>query len=180
MGSKDSNSREWPQDFLCFLCFFSSEHKPLFIPIGLCFMKRHEWKVSYFSSEHKPLFMKRHACFLKRHIWRVSYFFIKRLIKIETFSTFLNSHQKILQKILENSNFWIFTKKNLELEFSLYKTIFSKPKYHYYKLFLYIPIYTTLNDYKPIEKEWSIHAKNYSNTEKQNCPYLAGILQAKE
>ena len=25
-----------------------------------------------------------------------------------------------------------------------------------------------------------MHAKNYSNTEKQKCPYLAGILQAKE
>ena len=37
-----------------------------------------------------------------------------------------------------------------------------------------------LNDHKPIEEEWSIHAKNYSNTEKQKCPYLAGILQAKE
>ena len=41
-------------------------------------------------------------------------------------------------------------------------------------------IMKALNDYKPTEKEWSIHAKNYSNTEKQNCPYLAGILQAKE
>ena len=25
-----------------------------------------------------------------------------------------------------------------------------------------------------------MHAKNYSNTEKQKCPYLAGILQAKK
>ena len=115
--------------FLVFLvCYFSSEHKSLFIPIGLCFMKkhvgrvsyfssehkplfmkRHVWRVSYFSSEHKPLFMKRHVCFMKRHVWRVSYFFIKWLTKIETSSTFLNSHQKILQKIPENSNFRIFT-----------------------------------------------------------------------
>ena len=37
-----------------------------------------------------------------------------------------------------------------------------------------------LNDYKPIEEEWSIHAKNYSNIDKQKWPYLFGILQAKE
>ena len=40
-------------------------------------------------------------------------------------------------------------------------------------------IMKALNDYKPIE-EWSIHAKNYSNTKKQKCPYLAGILQVEE
>ena len=40
--------------------------------------------------------------------------------------------------------YWIsnFTLKILELEFSLYETIFSKFKYHYYNLFKYIPIYT--------------------------------------
>ena len=37
-----------------------------------------------------------------------------------------------------------------------------------------------LNDYKPIDEEWSVHAKNYSNIEKQKWPYLAGILQAEE
>ena len=37
---------------------------------------------------------------MKRHVWRVNYFFIKRLTNIETSSTFLNSHQKTLQKIL--------------------------------------------------------------------------------
>ena len=122
---------------LCFMkrhvwsvSYFSSEHKPLFISIGLCFMKRHIRKVSYFSSEYKPLFMKRHVCFMKRHVWRVSYFFIKQLTKIETSSTFLNNHQKILQKIPE-------------LEFSFYETIFSKLKHHYYNISFYIPIYTT-------------------------------------
>ena len=45
--------------------------------------------------------------------------------------------------------YWIsnFTSKIPELEFSLYKlyeTIFSKLEYHYYNLFMYIPIYTTL------------------------------------
>ena len=34
---------------------------------------------------------------MKRHVWRISYFFIIRLSKIETSSTFLNSHQKILE-----------------------------------------------------------------------------------
>ena len=132
---------------LCFMkmhvrrvSYFSSEHKFLSIFIGLCFMKRHIWRVSYFSSEHKPLFMKMHICFMKMHIWKVSYFFIKNLTKIETSSTFLNSHQKIP----ENSNFRIFTWKIPELEFSLYKTIFSKLKHHYYNLSLYIPIYTTI------------------------------------
>ena len=36
-----------------------------------------------------------------------------------------------------------FTQKILELEFSLYETIFSKFKHHYYNLTMYIPIYTT-------------------------------------
>ena len=36
-----------------------------------------------------------------------------------------------------------FTQKISELEFSLYKTIFSKLKHHYYNLIMYIPIYTT-------------------------------------
>ena len=44
----------------------------------------------------------------------------------------------------------------------------------------HIKIMKALNDYKPIEEEWSIHAKNYSNTEKQICLYLAGILQVEE
>ena len=91
LGSIDSNSGEWPQDFLCFLCYFSSEHKPLFIPIGLCFMKR--------------------------HVWRVSYFFIKRLTKIETFSNFLNNHQKIL----ENSIFEFSLRKFQNLNFHFMK-----------------------------------------------------------
>ena len=70
--------------------------------------------VSYFSSEYKPLFMKRHVCFMKRHIWRVSYFFIKWLTKIETSSTLMNSHQKIMQKILENSKKFRFSNFHLE------------------------------------------------------------------
>ena len=37
-----------------------------------------------------------------------------------------------------------------------------------------------LNDYKPIEEEWSIHAKNYNNIEKQKWPYLDGILKVEE
>ena len=117
-----------------FLVFLSNllfcEHNPLFIPIRLCFMKSHIWKVSYFSSEHKLLFMKRHVCFMKMRVWRVSYFFIKWLTKIEISSTLLNSRQKILQKIPE-------------LEFSFYETIFSKLKHHYYNISFYIPIYTT-------------------------------------
>ena len=56
LGSTDSNSRQWPQDFLCFsqtYCFvelviFSSEHKFLFIPIGLYFIKRHISRVKTF------------------------------------------------------------------------------------------------------------------------------------
>ena len=36
-----------------------------------------------------------------------------------------------------------FTQKISELEFSLYETIFSKLKHHYYNLTMYIPIYTT-------------------------------------
>ena len=43
-----------------------------------------------------------------------------------------------------------------------------------------IKIMKALNDYKPIEEKWSIHAKNYSNIDKQKWPYLFGILQAKE
>ena len=88
------------------------------------------------------LFYETSLCFMKRQVWRVSYFFIKRLTKIETSSIFLNSHQKIL----ENSRkfrFQIFTQKILELEFSLYETIFSKLNHHYYNLSLYILIYTT-------------------------------------
>ena len=40
--------------------------------------------------------------------------------------------------------YWIsnFTLKISIFEFSLYETIFSKFKYHYYNLFMYIPIYT--------------------------------------
>ena len=105
-------------------------------------MKRHVQRVNYFLSEHKPLFIPIGLCFMKRYVWRVSYFFIKRLTKIETSSTFLNNHQKILQKILENSDFRSFTQKIPELELSLYETIFSKLNYHYYNLSLYIPIYT--------------------------------------
>ena len=60
LSSIDSNSGERPQDFLCFsqtynfveLVIFSSEHKPLFIPIGLYFIKRHVWRVKTF---HKTI-----------------------------------------------------------------------------------------------------------------------------
>ena len=38
LGSTSSNFKEYSQDFLG---YFSSEHKPLFIPIGLYFIKRH-------------------------------------------------------------------------------------------------------------------------------------------
>ena len=55
---------------------------------------------------------------MKRHVWKVNYFFIKQLTKIGTSSTFLNSHQEILENFrkfrfsnfhLENSRTWIFT-----------------------------------------------------------------------
>ena len=49
LGSTNSNSGEWPQDFLC---YFSSEHKPLFILIELYFIKRHIWRVKMF---HKTI-----------------------------------------------------------------------------------------------------------------------------
>ena len=47
-------------------------------------------------------------------------------------------------KVLISWIYWIsnFTLKISELESSLYETIFSKFKYHYYNLFKYIPIYT--------------------------------------
>ena len=98
-----------------------------------------------FSREHKPLFIPIGLYFMKRHIWRVSYFFIKQLTKIETSSTFFNSNKKILEnsRKFRFSNFLrIFTYKISEFEFSLYETIFSKLKHHYYNLFIYIPLYT--------------------------------------
>ena len=81
-------------------------------------MKRHIWRVSYFLSEHKSV------------SWKDTYgelviFFIIRLSKIETSSTFLNSHQKILENFrkfrfsyfhLENSRTWIFTLWNYILQ----------------------------------------------------------------
>ena len=75
LGSTDSNSREWPQNFLCFSLtyYFSSEHKPLFIPIGLYFIKRHVWRVRMF---HKTI----------HNAWNLF--------------NLSNSHQKILQKIM--------------------------------------------------------------------------------
>ena len=84
--------------------------------------------------EHKPLFIPIKLCFMKMHVWRVSYFFIKRLTKIETSSTFLNSHQKILENFrkfrfsyfhLENSRTWIFTLWNhiLQTQTSLLQPI---------------------------------------------------------
>ena len=110
--------------FLCELSF-SREHKPRFISIVLCFMKRHVWRISYFFIKRLTK-IETLICFMKRHVWRVSYFFIKRLTKIETFSIFLNSYQKIP----ENSDF----------KFSLCETIFSKLNHHYYNLSLYIPV----------------------------------------
>ena len=111
LGFTDSNLGEWPQDILCFSptfdfvkLVFSREHKPLFIPIGLYFMKRHIWRVGYFFIKRLTK-IETSLYFMKRHVWRVSYFFIKRLTKIEISSIFLNSHQKIL----ENSRNWIFT-----------------------------------------------------------------------
>ena len=56
LGSIDSNSREWPQNFLYFSLtyYFSSEHKPLFMPIRLYFIKRHVWRVKMFhKTVHK-------------------------------------------------------------------------------------------------------------------------------
>ena len=56
LGSINSNSGEWPQDFLCFSLtyYFSSEHKPLFIPLWLYFIKRHIWRVKMFhKTVHK-------------------------------------------------------------------------------------------------------------------------------
>ena len=86
LDSTDSNSGKWPHDFFCFFptfdfceVTFSREHKLLFIPIGLCFMKR--------------------------HVWKVSYFFIKRLTNIETSSIFLNSYQKILENSKNSRKF---------------------------------------------------------------------------
>ena len=108
-------------------------------------MKRHVWRVNYFFIKRLTK-IETSLCFMKKHVWRVSYFFIKQLTKIETSSIFLNSHQKIL----ENSRkfkFQIFTQKITKLEFSLYKTIFSKLNHHYYNLSLYIPIYTTTTNF---------------------------------
>ena len=50
----NSNSRKWPQDFLYFSLtyYFLSEHKPLFILIGLYFIKRHVLRVKMF---HKTI-----------------------------------------------------------------------------------------------------------------------------
>ena len=96
LGSTYSNSGEWPHDCLCFLCYFSSEYKPLFIPIRLCFMKRHVY-------------------FMKRHIWRVSYFFHKMVNKdwnLFNISEPLLENSKKLRFSnfhLENSRTWIFT-----------------------------------------------------------------------
>ena len=88
---------------LCELSF-SREHKLLFIPIGLCFMKRHVWRISYFFIKRLTK-IETLICFMKRHVWRVSYFFIKRLTKIETFSIFLNSYQKILENSKNSRKF---------------------------------------------------------------------------
>ena len=80
----------------CVSLQLSSEQKPLFILIELCFMKRYVWRVSYFSSEHKPLFIPIGLYFIKRHTYGELKCFIKPLTKLETSSTFPNSHQKIL------------------------------------------------------------------------------------
>ena len=59
LGSTDSNSGEWPHDFLCSL--FSGEHKPLFILIGLCFIKRHVWRVKmFYRTVHKTWNLFKH------------------------------------------------------------------------------------------------------------------------
>ena len=95
---------------------------------------------------------------MKRHVWKVSYFFIKWLTKIETSSTFLNSHQKILENFrkfrfsnfhLENSRTWIFTLWNhiLQTQTSLLQPILVYT-YIYNNcllLFLYsLPLYLEL------------------------------------
>ena len=84
---------------------FSSEHKPLFIPIGLCFMKRHLWRVSYFSSEHKLLFMK-------RHVWRVSYFFFHKTVNNDW--NLFNLSEQSLENSAENSRKFRFSNFHLE------------------------------------------------------------------
>ena len=100
---------------------FSREYKPLFILIGICFMKRHVWRVTYFMKSRyvlwKCTYRELVTCFMKRHMWRVSYFFIKQLINIEISSIFLNSHQKILK----NSDFKFSLRKFQNLNFHFMK-----------------------------------------------------------
>ena len=87
--------------------------------------------VSYFLSEHKSLFIPIGLYFIKRHVWRVNYFFIKRLIKIETSSTFLNNHQKILifefsLRKFQNLNFYFIKQysPNSNIVFTTYPYIY--------------------------------------------------------
>ena len=105
LGSTDSNSGKWPKDFLYFsqtyyffveLVFFQVNISLYLYPWGYV-----SWKDTY---------------------GELVIFFIKRLTNIETSSTFLNNHQKILQKILENSRkFKISLRKFQNLNFHFMK-----------------------------------------------------------
>ena len=97
LGSTYSNSEKWPKDFLYFsqtyyffveLVFFQVNISLYLYPWGYV-----SWKDTY---------------------GELVIFFIKRLTNIETSSTFLNNHQKILQKILENSRKFKISKFHLE------------------------------------------------------------------
>ena len=56
LGSTNSNFGEYRQVLLCFIVtyYFSIEHKPLFIPTEIYFIKRHVWTVKKFhKTNHK-------------------------------------------------------------------------------------------------------------------------------
>ena len=128
-----------------------NEHKPLFIPIGFYFTKRHIWRVKMF---HKTIhnawnLFKCLKQLPENLVLRVSigreessidqmFFLINRTVikpsndfKIIFFIISIDR-----AKASTNRKYWIsnFTWKFPEFEFSLYKTIFSKFKYHYYNL----------------------------------------------
>ena len=125
----------------------SCEHKFLFIPMRLYFMKIHVWGVSYFSSEHKLLFMRRYICFIKRHVWRVSYFSSEhKLLFMKRHVCFMKRHVCFIY-----------------VSFSLYETISSKLKHYYYNLSLYIPIYTTQSSIHFTLTVFSTHLVRDSN-----------------
>ena len=119
LGSIDSNFGEWPQDFLL-KGFFQVNISLYLYPYDYVSWKGTYGELVIFLSEHKSPFIPIGLCLMKRHVWRVSYFFIKRLTKIEISSTFLNSHQKILQKFQN-------------IEFSLRK--FLNLNFHFMKLY---------------------------------------------